>query len=472
MIGRPELHEDPRFATMAGRNEHRDELLPVLEEAFRARHGGRLGRGPRRGGRAGLAGQLGRGGARRPADARPRGRRRARPPGARPRALDPHAASARAGRREPGASAGARPVPRRAHRGGARRASAATHPSASASWRAQASSATSRAPSELVPGAVSGRDLVGYGAEPARPPLAGRRAARAQLRAELRGGRRADAARRRPVASEAYLHEVVGAPPTVGRRNLNTESMFEYGSRAGLLARHGIFTAHGLPLTVYAVGQALERNPAAARAMVDAGWEVASHGWRWIDYGELPEEEERGAHARAVEAIERACGSAPGRLVHGPRLGEHAAARRRGGRLPLRLRLVRRRAALLGRGRGQRPPRDPVHARRERLQVPAPERVRHRRRLPRRTSSTRSTRLCARAAGCCRSGSTAGSSAGPGGRRRSTASSSTSRRSDDVWVATRADIARHWRDDAPAAGLAVSRAAIRSALHRCQGGSP
>ena len=87
--------------------------------------------------------------------------------------------------------------------------------------------------------------------------------------------------------------------------------MFEFGSRAGFWRVHRIFTAHGLPLTVYAVGQALERNPAAARAMVDAGWEVASHGWRWIDYAELPEDEERAHIRRAIEAIERACGTRP-----------------------------------------------------------------------------------------------------------------------------------------------------------------
>src|SRR3989442_15045627 len=65
------------------------------------------------------------------------------------------------------------------------------------------------------------------------------------------------------------LHEVVSAPPRVGRRDLNAESMFEFGSRTGFWRVHRIFTAHGLPLTVYAVGQALERNPAAARAMVE-----------------------------------------------------------------------------------------------------------------------------------------------------------------------------------------------------------
>jgi putative urate catabolism protein len=112
-------------------------------------------------------------------------------------------------------------------------------------------------------------------------------------------------------ASEAFLHEVVGAPPTVGRRNLNTESMFEFGSRAGFWRVHRIFRKHGFPLTVYAVAQALERNLEAAQAMVDAGWEVASHGWRWIDYGDFSEAEERAHMQRAIAAIERACGARP-----------------------------------------------------------------------------------------------------------------------------------------------------------------
>ena len=142
------------------------------------------------------------------------------------------------------------------------------------------------APSE-PPRDVSGRDLVGYGANPPDPRWPG--GARLALSFVLNyeeGGEQTPL--EGDPASEAYLHEVVGAPPTVGRRNLNTESMFEFGSRAGFWRVHRIFTAHGLPLTVFAVGQALERNPDAARAMVDAGWEVASHGWRWIDYGEPP----------------------------------------------------------------------------------------------------------------------------------------------------------------------------------------
>ena len=97
----------------------------------------------------------------------------------------------------------------------------------------------------------------------------------------------------------------------MGKRNLNVESMFEYGSRAGFWRVHRMFTRHGLPLTVYAVGQALERNPEAARAMVDAGWEIASHGWRWIDYADMTEDEEREHLRRAIAAIERACGKRP-----------------------------------------------------------------------------------------------------------------------------------------------------------------
>ena len=104
---------------------------------------------------------------------------------------------------------------------------------------------------------------------------------------------------------------MIGAPPTVGRRNLNTESMFEFGSRVGFWRVHRVVTSFGVPLTVFAVGRALEQNPAAARAMVAAGWEVASHGWRWIDYGELTENEERDHFARTVEAIEQVCGVRP-----------------------------------------------------------------------------------------------------------------------------------------------------------------
>jgi putative urate catabolism protein len=156
----------------------------------------------------------------------------------------------------------------------------------------------------------SARDLVGYGGEPPDPQWPG--GARLALSFVLNyeeGGEYSPL--EGDPAAEAYLHEVVGAPATIGQRNLNVESMFEYGSRAGFWRVHRIFEQHGLPLTVYAVGQALDRNPEAGRAMVDAGWEVASHGWRWIDYADMPEDEEREHMRLAIEAIERVCGARP-----------------------------------------------------------------------------------------------------------------------------------------------------------------
>jgi putative urate catabolism protein len=157
---------------------------------------------------------------------------------------------------------------------------------------------------------VSDRDFVGYGQQPPDPRWPGGAQIAVSFVLNYEEGGENTPLDGDP-ESEAFLHEVVGAPPTVGRRNLNTESMFEYGSRAGFWRVHRIFTEHALPLTVFAVGQALERNPEAARAMVDAGWEVASHGWRWIDHAGMPEDEERAHLRRAMEAIERVCGTRP-----------------------------------------------------------------------------------------------------------------------------------------------------------------
>ena len=91
-------------------------------------------------------------------------------------------------------------------------------------------------------------------------------------------------------ASEIYLQEIAGATARKGARDLNVESMYEYGSRAGFWRVRRLFVERGVPLTVYAVGMALERNPEAGRAMAEAGWEVASHGYRWFDYQNIPKE--------------------------------------------------------------------------------------------------------------------------------------------------------------------------------------
>jgi putative urate catabolism protein len=154
------------------------------------------------------------------------------------------------------------------------------------------------------------RDLVGYGANPphANWPEGARLALSFVLNYEEGG--EACVLDGDP-AAEAYLQEVPGIPPLEGQRNLSVESIYEYGARAGFWRIRRLFVERDLTLTVYAVGQALERNPEAARAMVEAGFEVASHGWRWIDYQNVPEAEERAHIQRAIEAIERATGQRP-----------------------------------------------------------------------------------------------------------------------------------------------------------------
>jgi allantoinase len=112
-------------------------------------------------------------------------------------------------------------------------------------------------------------------------------------------------------SSEAFLSEIVGAQALSGVRHMSMESIYEYGSRVGFWRLLRLFRERSVPATIFAVGMALERNPAAAAAMVEAGFEIASHGWRWIDYQHIPADVEREHIRLAVEAIERASGSRP-----------------------------------------------------------------------------------------------------------------------------------------------------------------
>ena len=106
---------------------------------------------------------------------------------------------------------------------------------------------------------------------------------------------------------------------------MNMESIYEYGSRAGFWRLHRLFTARGMPVTVYGVAVALERNPAAVAAMLKADWEIASHGYRWIDYQFVAETVEREHLRRAIEIHTQS--PAPGRSAGTP----DAAARTRAG---------------------------------------------------------------------------------------------------------------------------------------------
>jgi allantoinase len=111
--------------------------------------------------------------------------------------------------------------------------------------------------------------------------------------------------------AEAFLQEVIGMPVLRGVRNLQVESMYEYGSRVGLWRLLRLFAERGIKISVFAVAMALERHPEAAAAIVEAGHEVVSHGWRWIDYQFVDEAVERDHIHRAVEVLTRLTGSRP-----------------------------------------------------------------------------------------------------------------------------------------------------------------
>ena len=154
------------------------------------------------------------------------------------------------------------------------------------------------------------RDFLGYGPTPPDPRWPG--GARLALSFVLNyeeGGE--NTVLNGDAGSEVYLQEVPGGTPVRGERAVTVETQYDYGARAGVWRILRLFAERGLPLTIYAVGRALELNPTVAQAFAAAGHEVASHGWRWIDYRNVPEHVERAEIARCVETIERTTGSRP-----------------------------------------------------------------------------------------------------------------------------------------------------------------
>ena len=155
------------------------------------------------------------------------------------------------------------------------------------------------------------RDMIGYGRNAARSPT-GRSGARVAVQFVVNyeeGGENnilhGDA------ASEAFLSEIVGAAPWPGMRHMNMESIYEYGSRAGFWRLHRLFTERSVPVTVYAVATAMARNREAVAAMKEAGWEIATHGLKWIDYRDTPPEIEARHIAEAVRIHTEVAGARP-----------------------------------------------------------------------------------------------------------------------------------------------------------------
>jgi putative urate catabolism protein len=153
------------------------------------------------------------------------------------------------------------------------------------------------------------RDLIGYGRTPPHAdwPGGARIAVQFVLNYEegaencvLHGDR----------ASETFLSEIINAQ-AFEMRHLSMESIYEYGSRVGAWRLLREFERRQMPLTVFGVSMALERHPELVAAMVEAGHEIACHGWRWISYQNVDEATERAHMKHAVEVIRRMTGSAP-----------------------------------------------------------------------------------------------------------------------------------------------------------------
>ena len=154
------------------------------------------------------------------------------------------------------------------------------------------------------------RDLVGYGATPPDPKWPGR--ARIALQFVLNyeeGGE--NSVLHGDAASETFLSEIVGAQAFVGQRHMSMESLYEYGSRVGVWRMLKLFRHYNIPLTIFAVAMAMERNPAVVEAFMQAGHEIANHGLRWINYQDVPLKVEREHMQRAIEIQKRLTGERP-----------------------------------------------------------------------------------------------------------------------------------------------------------------
>jgi putative urate catabolism protein len=153
------------------------------------------------------------------------------------------------------------------------------------------------------------RDLIGYGAHPPHPRWPGEARVALQIVLNYEEGSE-NSVLHGDRASETFLSDIIGAQ-AFEARHMSMESMFEYGSRAGVWRLLREFEQRKIPVTVFGVAMALERHPELTKAMVAAGHEIACHGWRWISYQDADEVTERADLERAVATIERLTGSRP-----------------------------------------------------------------------------------------------------------------------------------------------------------------
>lgn len=154
------------------------------------------------------------------------------------------------------------------------------------------------------------RDFRGYGANPPDPQWPGGARLAVNFVINYEEGSEPSIALGDGV-TETGLTEAHGLNQLKSGRDLAAEGMFEYGSRVGFWRLHRLFQERGLPLTIFGCALALEANPEAAAAIRAAGYDICSHGWRWVKHFELSEAEEREHIARAVASIEKTIGRKP-----------------------------------------------------------------------------------------------------------------------------------------------------------------
>ena len=154
------------------------------------------------------------------------------------------------------------------------------------------------------------RDMIGYGATP--PDAAWPEGAKIAVQIVLNyeeGGE--NSILHGDAASEAFLSEIVGAASWPGQRHWNMETIYEYGARAGFWRLFSLFKSHGIPVTVFGVASALARSPEQVEAMRGAGWEIASHGLKWIEYKDFSEDDERAHMTEAIRLHTEVTGARP-----------------------------------------------------------------------------------------------------------------------------------------------------------------
>jgi putative urate catabolism protein len=154
------------------------------------------------------------------------------------------------------------------------------------------------------------RDLKGYGRMPPDPKWPGRARIAVQFVVNFEEGGENNILHG-DAGSEAFLSDVLGANSWKGRRHPNVESMFEYGSRAGFWRIWRGFAERGVKATVFGVASALARNPECVAAMNESGWDIASHGLKWVEHKDMSEAEERATIVEAIRLHTQATGQRP-----------------------------------------------------------------------------------------------------------------------------------------------------------------